>query len=143
MPLDSAAVAPGFVRVESHHRTVQNLEGGIVKDILAHEGDRVAAGQVLLRLTSAENSAALGALRDQDMMLKAELARLDAERNNAAAVTFPAELLAPGAPESAAGICRPEHESRVGCERESVAARYEDGPRLQLRRGEGSSLHAS
>ena len=56
MPLDSAAVAPGFVRVESHHRTVQNLEGGIVKDILVHEGDRVETGQVLLRLTSAEKA---------------------------------------------------------------------------------------
>ena len=101
MPLDSAAVAPGFVRVESHHRTVQHLEGGIVKDILVREGDLVKEGQVLLRLTSVENSSALGALRDQDVMLKAQMARLAAERNGAATITWPAELVAPDASQAA------------------------------------------
>ena len=49
-PLTSAAIAPGFVGVESRKKTLQHLEGGIVKEILVREGDRVAAGDLLIRL---------------------------------------------------------------------------------------------
>ena len=38
-PLDSAALAPGRVTVASNRKTVQQLEGGIVKDLLVKEGD--------------------------------------------------------------------------------------------------------
>jgi multidrug efflux pump subunit AcrA (membrane-fusion protein) len=44
-PLSSAAVAPGQVRVESHSKTVQHMEGGIIREILIREGDWVARGQ--------------------------------------------------------------------------------------------------
>ena len=37
--LDSAAVAPGLVTVESYRKTIQHLEGGIVEDILVRDGD--------------------------------------------------------------------------------------------------------
>ena len=93
-PIESAAVAPGLIRVESHHRTVQHLEGGIVKDILIHDGDHVAKGQVLMRLSSVESNAALNELSDQQAMLMAQLARLTAERDGAGAVAFPSEMLA-------------------------------------------------
>ena len=50
-PLTSAAVAPGVVKVDSYRKTVQHLEGGIVSEILVHEGDAVVQGQPLVRLT--------------------------------------------------------------------------------------------
>jgi membrane fusion protein, type I secretion system len=49
-PLSSAALAPGVVAVDSKRKTVQHLEGGIVDHILMREGERVAAGQPLIRL---------------------------------------------------------------------------------------------
>src|SRR4051812_46613821 len=53
-PLSSAAMAPGFVRVESERKTVQHLEGGIIAELLVREGERVAAGQPLVRLDDLE-----------------------------------------------------------------------------------------
>jgi len=38
-PLGGAALAPGVVVVQSHRKTVQHLEGGIVKRLLVREGD--------------------------------------------------------------------------------------------------------
>ncbi len=46
--LDSAAIAHGEVGVESSHKTIQHLEGGIIKDILVAEGDVIKAGQILV-----------------------------------------------------------------------------------------------
>ena len=40
-PLTSAAVAPGVVKVDSNRKTVQHLEGGIIREILVREGDTV------------------------------------------------------------------------------------------------------
>ena len=46
--LASAALAPGVVSPDGNRKTVEHLEGGIVREILAREGDRVSAGQVLV-----------------------------------------------------------------------------------------------
>src|SRR5689334_22454740 len=40
-PIDGAAYAPGVVTVQAYRKTVQHLEGGIVKEVLAHDGDIV------------------------------------------------------------------------------------------------------
>jgi HlyD family type I secretion membrane fusion protein len=93
-PIDSAAVAQGQIRVESHHRTVANLEGGVVKDILVHDGDHVVAGQVLMHLSSIDSNATRRSLKDQQAMLSAQQARLAAERDGAANIDFPATLIA-------------------------------------------------
>ncbi len=50
VPLDSAAVAPGFVSIDTNRKTIQHLEGGIVREILVRDGDRVTAGQPLIKL---------------------------------------------------------------------------------------------
>ena len=42
--LDSAAIAAGQVVVNSHRKTVQHLEGGILRVLLVKEGDVVKAG---------------------------------------------------------------------------------------------------
>ena len=92
-PIDSAAVAPGIVTVETSRKTVQHLEGGIVSEILVREGDRVEQGSVLMRLDDTESRAQLEIVRGQFLAKRAEEARLIAERNGDESVTFPPDLL--------------------------------------------------
>ncbi|WP_046865604.1 HlyD family type I secretion periplasmic adaptor subunit [Microvirga massiliensis] len=91
--LDGAAVAAGVVAVESNRKTVQHLEGGIVREILVREGDRVQKGQVLLRLDPTRVEAVGDLQRNQLAILLAQEARLLAEREWAETVTFPAEAI--------------------------------------------------
>ena len=85
-PLASAAVAPGRIKTEGNRRTVQHLEGGIVRAILVREGERVAAGQTLLRLDPTQSNAATGMLRSQFASLAARDSRLSAERDRATSI---------------------------------------------------------
>src|SRR5262245_61040022 len=39
-PLNGAVVANGFVKVETNRKSVQHLDGGIVKELRVKEGDR-------------------------------------------------------------------------------------------------------
>jgi HlyD family secretion protein len=93
-PLESAAMAPGTVVSESSRKTVQHLEGGIIAAILVHDGDTVTAGQTLIRLDDTKARTTLVALRGQLWDAKAREARLVAERDGAAAISFPADLTA-------------------------------------------------
>ena len=94
-PLASATLADGVVRVESHRKTVQHLEGGIVREILVAEGDRIEAGDVLMRLDQTQSGAAVAVLSDQRDALLALKARLSAERDGLDAIAFPPELMRP------------------------------------------------
>ena len=48
--ISGAVIANGTVEVEGNRQVVQHPQGGVVTEILARDGDKVAAGQVLLRL---------------------------------------------------------------------------------------------
>jgi HlyD family type I secretion membrane fusion protein len=92
-PIDSAAVAPGVVMVESNRRVIQHLEGGIIRDIMVEEGSHVKAGDVLVRLEDTRAKAQLNILQsDLDSNLAIE-ARLQAERDGAKVIPFPKELV--------------------------------------------------
>ena len=91
-PLSSAAVAEGVIRVESHRKTVQHLEGGIVREILVGEGQEVAAGQALIRLDATQTSTTVAVLRDQMDAFMALEARLIAERDGTDVIAFDEEL---------------------------------------------------
>ncbi len=93
-PLESAALAPGVVIVDSKRKTVAHLEGGIVKKILVREGDEVRAGDVLVRLDETRARAKLGILSSRQAAAMARLARLRAERDGAPEIVFPDALLA-------------------------------------------------
>ena len=93
-PIDGAVVTSGVVAVESARKTVKHLEGGVVSEILAHEGDRVAAGQVLVRLDDTEASSQLEIARGQYLALRAQEARLLAERDDLPEIAFPDDLMA-------------------------------------------------
>ena len=90
--LDSAVIAQGVVINETNKRTIQHLEGGIIREILAREGQRVEKGQVLFRVDSVTAKASFDVQRNQlDFSLTQE-ARLIAERDKADEITFPEEI---------------------------------------------------
>lgn len=91
-PLKSAAIAPGQVIVEGRRKTVQHLEGGIVRDIRVKEGDHVAEGDVVIVLDDVRARSDLELLRGRLAAALATRARLSAERDKADAVAFPPEL---------------------------------------------------
>lgn len=90
--IDSAVIAPGVVSVESKRQVVQHLEGGIVSEIMVKDGQEVKQGQVLFRLDSTSSRASFESVRAQLDTLVAMEARLEAERAQASAITFPPEL---------------------------------------------------
>lgn len=87
-PLDSAVYASGQVAVESYRKTVQHLEGGIVREVRVHDGEDVKAGDVLLVLDPTQTSSELEAVRSQLVAAQAQEARLIAERDDADDVMF-------------------------------------------------------
>lgn len=91
-PIDSAALAPGFVTVKSHRKTVQHLDGGIVSEMLAKDGDLVHAGDVLIKLDTTETQTQLEIIRGQYITLSAQVARLTAERDNKNQIVYPDSL---------------------------------------------------
>ena len=91
-PLESAVVAPGVISVETNVKTVQHLEGGIVDAILVRDGDKVAAGDVLIRLQNTLPVSALNEVQAEYFEARATEARLVAERDGKAAIDFPEEL---------------------------------------------------
>lgn len=52
--INGAVIASGELKVQSFSKSVQHLEGGLIKEIRVKDGDRVSAGDVLLRLDEAE-----------------------------------------------------------------------------------------
>lgn len=93
-PLDSAAIAPGIVRVEGNRKSVQHLDGGIVRAIKVREGDLVQKGQVMIQLDTVQAQAAVEILSSQFDILRAQESRLRAERDGALVVAFPPDLMA-------------------------------------------------
>ncbi len=92
-PLGSAVLAPGSVTVEGYRKTVQHLEGGIVKALYVRDGDNVKKGQTLVELDDTSTRAQLETLRGQLFSALAREARLIAERDGKATVIYPAELM--------------------------------------------------
>lgn len=90
--LDSAVIASGFAVVDSHRKTVQHLEGGILHELLVREGDIVRAGQPLAILDTTQADAQLGQLTSQLVAVEAKLARLRAEQQDLRTVEFPGNL---------------------------------------------------
>jgi HlyD family type I secretion membrane fusion protein len=92
--IDSAVVAPGTLMVEGNRRNVQHLEGGIVGEVLVRNGAIVAAGQPLIRLDDTRVRAGLNVVLDETDRVRARIAVLTAEREEAPTPAFPPELMA-------------------------------------------------
>ncbi len=108
VPLASAVVAPGVVKVADNRKSVQHLEGGIVKEIRVRNGDRVAAGQTLIVLEDERASAGLDLLAGQWDTAAARAARLQAERDFRSEPLFPERLHGRAAEPRVAELLRTE-----------------------------------
>ncbi|MFO1199735.1 MAG: HlyD family type I secretion periplasmic adaptor subunit [Burkholderiaceae bacterium] len=93
-PLDQGVTAPGQVVVTGNRKTVQHLNGGIVSKILVKDGDEVKAGQPVVLMDTTASKAQLESARAQWIISRSVESRLIAERDNRAAVAFPADLTA-------------------------------------------------
>lgn len=92
-PLTGAVIAPGFVKVDMNRKQVQHQEGGIVKEILVRDGQKVTLGQTLVVIEDLRVDASVETLRQQLDAERAKAARLEAEGLMAAAVRFPEDIL--------------------------------------------------
>ena len=92
--LAGAVVAPGQVEVLSNRQVIEHPDGGVVGEILVKDGDRVAAGQVLLRLDGTRTRSELAIVTGQLKDLAARRARLEAERDGLDSVTFSPQVQA-------------------------------------------------
>ena len=92
-PLGSAAIGTGVISVEMYRKTVQHLEGGIVREIKVRDGQLVSAGEVLVTLEDTQPKAQVEGLRGQLFALLAREARLVAQRDGLSQVNFPQELV--------------------------------------------------
>ena len=91
-PLDKGVPMSGTVASESNRKAVQHPTGGMVADILVKDGDVVKAGQVLVRMNSILVEAQADATSGQYYTVRAAEARLLAERDGKATITFPPTL---------------------------------------------------
>ena len=91
-PLDGAIVGEGVVTVEGNRKSVEHLEGGIVKQIKVREGDHVAAGDILVVLDDERLKAQVDIVTQQLVVARATEARLIAELDDQPAVKFPDDL---------------------------------------------------
>lgn len=83
-----AVVASGQIEVSGKSKTVQTLDGGVVVEIAVADGDRVAAGDILVRLDPTLLRTNLDIARGRLAAALAERLRLEAEQSGAAEPVF-------------------------------------------------------
>src|ERR1700756_3543644 len=64
-PLNGAVVAPAVIKVEGNRKTIQHLDGGIVKELRVKDGDWVRAGENVVVLDDTQARAAYTMLAQQ------------------------------------------------------------------------------
>jgi HlyD family type I secretion membrane fusion protein len=91
--ISGAIVATGLFVTTGQNKTVQHLEGGVIKDILVREGDIVEPGQILVRLDDTTPRAELRRLALRHALNMAKVARYTAEIQGDAEVDVPSDLV--------------------------------------------------
>jgi len=129
--LDVVSVATGEVVPSSQVKSVQHLEGGIVREILVREGQAVTQGQPLVVLESTASGADVGELKINVTSLRVDVARLDAELDRRERPTFDADLEAayPALVRQAIELFnarRNRQQSQVAGQREAIVQREQD-----------------
>lgn len=91
--VSAAVIAPGQLVVETDIKKVQHPTGGVVGQLLVREGQKVSAGDVLIRLDETQTRANLDIVLKAMDELAARRARDEAERDGHKTITFPDELV--------------------------------------------------
>ncbi|HEU6441472.1 MAG TPA: HlyD family type I secretion periplasmic adaptor subunit [Microvirga sp.] len=92
--LSGAVVAGGQFVVDSSVKKIQHSTGGIVGELKVKDGDRVKAGDLLVRLDETLTRANLQVVAKQLDEYIGRQARLEAERDGAGEIKMPAEFAA-------------------------------------------------
>lgn len=90
--IDEVTRGEGKVIPSTSIKTIQNLEGGIVAEILVTAGQHVKAGDILIRIDDTKRNSNYRENLAKQEALQAVLARLDAEAQGYAAVLFPDDI---------------------------------------------------
>ncbi|NVK32788.1 MAG: HlyD family type I secretion periplasmic adaptor subunit [Gammaproteobacteria bacterium] len=91
--LDVASHSVGEVKPAGQTKPIQHLEGGIVREILVAEGQRVEAGDPLVALERVAAQTDLSTLKNQLLILQIKRARLLAQLDGREALDLPSELV--------------------------------------------------
>ncbi|MCO6384568.1 HlyD family type I secretion periplasmic adaptor subunit [Oceanicola sp. 502str15] len=90
--ISGAIVASGQVQVMQSRQVVQHPDGGVVEAVLVSEGESVAAGDMLIRLDASEMASELSIVEGRLFEISSRAARLRAERDEAASISFPDDI---------------------------------------------------
>ena len=90
--VERAVIAQGNLIAEGRRKTITLADGGVLRTMLVKDGDRVAAGQVLFRLDTAQAQATAEQARAQYWGGLARIARLKAEQADLRSFTVPPEI---------------------------------------------------
>ncbi|MDX2202846.1 MAG: HlyD family type I secretion periplasmic adaptor subunit [Hyphomicrobiaceae bacterium] len=138
--VEEVTSALGKVVPAQQLQVAQSLEGGIVRELVVREGDRVEQDQVLMRIDDTGFASRLGELIQRRAALAAEITRLRAEANGEDDVAFPAEIAnaAPGAVDSERAALRVRRE-KLRQEKQlleqQLAQRVQEKEELEARAG--------
>jgi len=86
--ISGAIIAPGRIEVDQNRQVVQHPDGGVVAAIEVDEGDRVKAGDVLIRLDETALASKLAITENELFEIMARRGRLEAERDESGEITF-------------------------------------------------------
>lgn len=92
-PIESAALAPGKIVSATNRKTIQHLEGGIIRKLYVKEGSVVKAGDPLVKLEDVQARTKYDLLHSQVIEYTATVARLVAQRDDKDVIVFPDMLL--------------------------------------------------
>ncbi len=136
--LDIISMAAGQVVPSSKVKTIQHLEGGIIRDILVKEGEEVRVGQALVELEETVSGASVEEVRVRILSLRVDIARFAAESKEASTISFSQDLqtahpeLIQQAQEQFT-TSRHRHASQLAEQTEAIRQRRQDIKRIQNR----------
>src|SRR5438270_4902482 len=91
-PLNGAIVGNAIIKVDGNRKSVQHLDGGIVKELRVKEGDNVKVGEALIVLDETQARAEYDVLSQQYMVLRATEARLLTELDHGTELVMPEDV---------------------------------------------------
>ncbi|MGB7431985.1 MAG: biotin/lipoyl-binding protein, partial [Ahrensia sp.] len=92
-PIAGAVIVEGAVTAQTRNRVIQHFEGGIVREVSVVKGERVKADETIYVIDDVRARAQLQRVQQQAVGLRAQLARLNAERLVMGALSFERDLI--------------------------------------------------
>jgi HlyD family secretion protein len=120
-----AIVSSGRIEVDRNRQVVQHDTGGTISEILVDEGDLVKAGDLLLQLDPQQARSELTLIEGQLFELMARRGRLEAQRDEADQIRFPADLMKAGEANADAQELMEGQRNLFDARRDSVAREIE------------------